>query len=62
MVAIALVALAVGCENYVNPININPVVNGTPSGTFSIELTGALGTNSAVTRTTTIRLTVQPSS
>ena len=33
LVAIVLVALGVGCENYVNPININPVVNGTPSGT-----------------------------
>jgi hypothetical protein len=61
VVAIALAALAAGCEDYVNPININPVVNGTPSGTTNIVLTGTLGNSSAVTRTTTITLTVEPS-
>ena len=61
-VAIALAALAAGCEDYVNPININPVVNGTPSGTTSIVLTGTLGNKSAVTRSTVIALTVEPSS
>jgi hypothetical protein len=60
LVGLALVALAVGCENYVNPININPVVNGTPSGTSNIVLTGTLGNSSAVTRTTVVSLTVQP--
>ena len=58
--AIVLVALAVGCEDYVNPININPVVNGTPAGTSSIVLTGTLGTGTNVTRTTTVTLTVLP--
>jgi hypothetical protein len=57
---IFLVALAVGCEDYVNPININPVVNGTPSGTYSIVLTGTLGNGSKVTRTTTVNLSVLP--
>ncbi len=65
LVAIFLAALAVGCDEYVNPININPVVNGTPSGTYTITLTGALGggtsgTSSAVTRTTTVTLSVLP--
>ena len=61
LVTLVLVSLAVvGCENYVNPININPVVNGTPSGTFNIVLTGTLGNSSAVTRTTIISLSVQP--
>lgn len=58
--AIVLVALGVGCENYVNPININPVVNGTPAGNFSILLTGTLGNSSKVTRTTMVNLSVLP--
>jgi len=58
--AVVLVALGVGCSNYVNPININPVVNGTPAGNFSIQLTGALGNNSQVTRTTVVSLSVLP--
>lgn len=60
LVAVVLIALGVGCENYVNPININPVVTGTPSGTVSIELTGTLGNGSGVTRTTTVNLSVVP--
>jgi len=46
----------------VNPININPVVNGTPSGTVSIVLAGTLGNGSGVTRTTTVNLSVLPNS
>jgi len=60
LVAIVLAAVGVGCQNYVNPININPVVNGTPSGTFGILLTGTLGNTSAVTRSTVVNLSVQP--
>ena len=60
LVAIALAALAVGCENYVNPININPYVNGTPAGNYSIVLIGRLGDTSGVTRTTTVNLSVLP--
>jgi hypothetical protein len=60
LVATVLVALGVGCENYVNPININPVVTGTPSGTYSIVMTGTLGNGSGVTRTTTVNLSVLP--
>jgi hypothetical protein len=65
--AIVLMLLAVGCENYVNPININPVVNGTPSGTTSILLDGTLAVGNGtggvtnVTRTTTVNLSVLPS-
>jgi hypothetical protein len=59
--AIILVVLGAGCENYVNPINITPVVNGTPAGTTSIVLTGTLGSNGGVTRTTTVNLSVLPS-
>jgi hypothetical protein len=60
LITIVLVALGVGCENYVNPININPEVTGTPSGTYSIVLTGTLGDGSGVTRTTTVNLSVLP--
>ena len=58
--SIALAAIAVGCENYVNPININPVVNGTPSGNYNILLTGTLGNGSGVRRFTVISLSVLP--
>ncbi len=60
LVVIAWLVLGVSCENYVNPININPYVNGTPSGTYSITLTGTLGDGSGVTRTTTVNLSVLP--
>jgi hypothetical protein len=60
LVAMILVALGVGCENYVNPINITPALNGTPAGTSNIVLTGTLGGGSSVTRTTTVSLTVLP--
>lgn len=58
--AIVLAAVAVGCENYVNPININPVVNGTPSGNYNILLTGTIGNGAGVTRNTVISLSVLP--
>lgn len=60
--ALIMASVGVGCENYVNPININPEVNGTPSGTYSIVLRGTLGNNSGVTRTTTVNLSVLPTS
>jgi len=60
LVAMVLVAWGVGCENYVNPININPVVAGTPSGTVSILLTGTLGNGSGVTRNAIVNLSVLP--
>jgi len=60
LVSIALIALAVGCENYVNPININPEVTGTPAGTSNILLTGTLGNGGGVTRNTVVSLSVLP--
>jgi hypothetical protein len=60
LVSIALLALGVGCENYVNPINITPYVNGTPAGTVNIVLSGTLGNGSGVNRTTTVSLSVLP--
>jgi hypothetical protein len=60
LAAIIVVAFGASCNNYVNPINITPVVSGTPSGNFTILITGTLGTNNKVTRATTINLTVAP--
>ena len=60
LAAIILVAFGASCNNYVNPINITPVVSGTPSGNYTITVTGTLADNSKVTRTTTINLTVAP--
>jgi len=60
MLAMIFGSLAVGCENYVNPINITPVVNGTPAGNFGITVTGTLGNASRVVRTTTVNLSVLP--
>jgi hypothetical protein len=60
LAAIILVAFGASCNNYVNPINITPVVSGTPSGNYTIGIAGTLAGNSKVTRTTTINLTVQP--
>jgi hypothetical protein len=60
LLAFVLLGLAVGCEDYVNPINITPNVNGTPAGTYSIVLTGTLGSTNSVTRSTTVNLSVLP--
>jgi hypothetical protein len=60
IIAITLVALGAGCNTYVNPINITPVVTGTPSGNYTIALMGTLGTNTGVSRTTTVNLSVAP--
>jgi hypothetical protein len=60
LAAIALVIFGVSCENYVNPINITPHVNGTPSGTYAVTVTGTLGTGTGVVRATTVNLSVLP--
>jgi len=59
--AMVLLGLGVSCEDYVNPINITPFVNGTPSGTSTITITGTLGNGTGVTRATTVTLSVLPS-
>ena len=60
IIAIILLALGAGCNTYVNPINITPVVTGTPTGNYTIALTGTLGNNTGVSRTTTVNLSVAP--
>jgi hypothetical protein len=60
LVAMVLVGLGMSCQTYVNPININPSVNGTPSGTYGILLTGTLANGSGVARTTVVNMSVLP--
>jgi len=60
LMAVTLVAFGAACENYYNPINITPVLTGTPSGNFTINIVGTLGNNPTVTRGTTINLEVAP--
>ena len=56
-----LVALWAGCNTYGIGTSLNPApVNGTPSGVYTITLRGAMGNNSAVSRTATINLAVGP--
>jgi hypothetical protein len=70
--AILLAAIVLGsmsivsCYDYVNPIEINPTVNGTPSGNYAIVLTGQISVGQGtpnpvqVARTTTVNLSVTP--
>jgi hypothetical protein len=60
LAAIVLAGIAVGCQTYVNPININPVVNGTPAGNYSIVLIGTVGNGSGIQRGTRVTLSVLP--
>ncbi len=54
----AFVILVAGCNEFFTPIVGNPTATGTPPGVYTIIITGTLGTNSNVTRTTTVRLAV----
>jgi hypothetical protein len=56
--AIILAALGAGCETYVNPISVTPVYTGTATGNYVVILTGTLGSNSSVSRTTRVNLSV----
>ncbi len=54
--ALAALALWTSCQSYgSSPIG---TPTGTPGGTFTIIITGTLGSNSAVTRATTVNLSV----
>lgn len=55
-----LAVLGAGCDVYYNPINISPVVNGTPTGNYTVTIRGTLGTNSAVQRAVTVNMSVSP--
>jgi len=56
--ALVVVAAGIGCNDYNYGPSIGPGVSGTPSGTYTITITGTLGNNSSVTRSTTVNLAV----
>lgn len=51
---------AVSCYNYGYNVIAPPPTVGTPTGTYMISITGTLGTNSTVVRSTAITLSVGP--
>jgi hypothetical protein len=58
---LASLALGVECNQYVYGPNIGTApITGTPTGEYTITLIGTLGSNSSVTRTTTVNLSVGP--
>jgi hypothetical protein len=57
---LVLAVLGAGCDVYYNPINITPVVNGTPTGNYTVTVRGTLGTNSAIQRAVTVNMSVTP--
>jgi hypothetical protein len=50
----------IGCENYGYNVIGTPTVVGTPTGVYVITVEGTLGTNSTVTRTFNVNLSVSP--
>jgi hypothetical protein len=57
-VLLAASILGFGCSNDYSTISITPAPNGTPSGNFVIGITGTLGNNGSVSRSTTVNLSV----
>jgi hypothetical protein len=55
---LVLPAVGFGCNSYYSRINVTPASSGTPSGNYTIVVTGTLGNNNNVTRTTTFNLSV----
>ena len=58
--ALLVAAAGTGCNTTYTGLSITPVVKGTPSGVFHITVTGTLGNDSTVQRSTTINLSVSP--
>ncbi len=61
--ALALILLSLSltsCNDLYYEDNIAPAPQGTPAGTVTLTLTGALGSETSVTRTTTVNLSVGP--
>jgi hypothetical protein len=51
---------AMSCQNYGYNVIGTPVVVGTPTGVYVITISGTLGTNSTVIRSTSVNLSVAP--
>ncbi len=63
LAALALILLSLSltsCNNLYYQNNISPAPEGTPSGVVTLTLRGTLGSNDAVWRTTTVNLSVSP--
>jgi hypothetical protein len=63
--ALGLILLSLGtvsCNDLYYYNNVSPSPVGTPSGTFTITIKGALGSDTSIVRNTTVNLTVSPSS
>ena len=60
IMAALLAAFVAACNNtYVGPTT-TPVTTGTPSGTYTVNVIGTLGSNNSIKRTTSVNLSVQP--
>ncbi|HEY6293552.1 MAG TPA: SBBP repeat-containing protein [Terriglobia bacterium] len=61
VVGILLLTLTgASCNNYGYNVVGPPVIVGTPTGIYVIQISGTLGTNSSVIRSTTVNLNVSP--
>jgi len=59
-VLLSLLLFGLGCQTYYNGLNVTPVPIGTPSGNYTIVITGTLGSDGSVTRRTAVNLSVGP--
>ena len=59
-VLIFFAALQVSCNNYPTQSPVTQAITGTPYGTFTLTVSGQLGINHGVVRTTTMNLSVGP--
>ena len=59
-ILVFLAALLASCNNYPTQSPVTQQITGTPYGVFTLTVTGYLGSNNSVTRTTTMNLSVGP--
>lgn len=55
-----LILSGISCQTYGYNVIGTPTVVGTPDGSYTITISGTLGSNSGVVRSTTVNLTVSP--
>jgi len=58
--ALVLAGAAMSCNNYGYNVIAPPTITGTPNGTFTITISGTLGSDKTVVRSTSVNLTVGP--
>jgi hypothetical protein len=57
-IVVALAGLGLGCDSYYSSLSFKSAAKGTPAGNYTIVITGTLGNNNSVSRTTTVNLSV----